>query len=274
VLVRARALHGDARHGLPDHDAPRARAPRGTLVRARWREAAHGDLTRVCFALGRLGLNTVAFALAGALVPLVTVLTARLASQLALLAAAAGLGAAALAAAPHPEAPALAARLPPRVRPRGGGGGPCYAEAAFAGAVFWLIGGKVAMTSYVATYVRAAAATSGPRGTGATAALLLLWAAIAAGRLLGLRDQVALQRQVRASEENQPTEETPPRKNPHPNQKSAQRSPASCAKQDLHLLAPVPGHRGRRRPPRRLARARAPRHGAHRRGGALARWAY
>ena len=68
-----------------------------------------------------LGLNTVCFAIAGALVPLVEIITNDLFVQYAVLATVSALGAATLFASPHPEAPEIAANLPPRVKIGGRG---------------------------------------------------------------------------------------------------------------------------------------------------------
>ena len=61
------------------------------------------------------------FAIAGALVPLVEIITNDLFVQYAVLATVSALGAATLFASPHPEAPEIAANLPPRVKIGGRG---------------------------------------------------------------------------------------------------------------------------------------------------------
>ncbi|KAH8056979.1 hypothetical protein JL722_7204 [Aureococcus anophagefferens] len=68
-----------------------------------------------------LGANTVCFAIAGALVPLIEIITGELFAQYATLATISVLNAAALYAAPHPETPEIKAQLPPRVGANGKG---------------------------------------------------------------------------------------------------------------------------------------------------------
>ncbi|KAH8071731.1 hypothetical protein JL721_4233 [Aureococcus anophagefferens] len=92
-----------------------------------------------------LGANTVCFAIAGALVPLIEIITGELFAQYATLAT---IGAERWrrCAAPHPETPEIKAQLPPRVGANGKGDkapkGPYHLEFLFGCTVFWLIGGK------------------------------------------------------------------------------------------------------------------------------------
>ena len=143
-----------------------------------------------------LGTNTVCFAIAGALVPLIEIITGELFAQYATLATISVLNAAALYAAPHPETPEIKAQLPPRVGANGKGDkapkGPYHLEFLFGCTVFWLIGGKVDTTSYITTYVRQTGVVSSSK---ASVALLLLWIMITIGRLVGLQDQINLKKQ-------------------------------------------------------------------------------
>jgi len=144
-----------------------------------------------------LGANTVCFAIAGALVPLIEIITGEFFAQYATLATISVLNAAALYAAPHPETPEIRAQLPPRVGGPGAKGdkapkGPYHLELLFGATVFWLIGGKVDTTSYITTYVRQTGVVASSK---ASVALLLLWIMITVGRLVGLQDQINLKKQ-------------------------------------------------------------------------------
>mmetsp|Transcript_26104 Transcript_26104/g.67692 ORF Transcript_26104/g.67692 Transcript_26104/m.67692 type:complete len:430 (+) Transcript_26104:62-1351(+) len=144
-----------------------------------------------------LGANTVCFAIAGALVPLIEIVTGELFAQYATLATISVLNGAALYAAPHPESPDVRALLPPRVGVPGGkdgrhARGPYHLEIIFGGAVFWLIGGKVDCTSYISTYVRQTGVVAASK---ASLSVLVLWIAITVGRLVGLQDQINLKKQ-------------------------------------------------------------------------------
>jgi len=142
-----------------------------------------------------LGANTVCFAIAGALVPLIEIITGELFAQYATLATISVLNAAALYAAPHPENPDIRAQLPPRVGAAKGDKapkGPYHLELLFGGTVFWLIGGKVDTTSYITTYVRQTGVVASSK---ASVSLLLLWIMITVGRLVGLQDQINLKKQ-------------------------------------------------------------------------------
>ena len=174
-----------------------------------------------------LGANTVCFAIAGAVVPLIELVTGKLFAQYATLATIAVLNAAVLYAAPHPESPEIRDLLPPKLqvaadklaskarRLRAGDddlldGDKLWRwwretivgrilislmhyrlEFIFGASVFWLIGGKVDTTSYIATYVKTTAIVA---NRDASISLLLLWIAITVGRLLGLQDQITLKR--------------------------------------------------------------------------------
>mmetsp|Transcript_23037 Transcript_23037/g.28711 ORF Transcript_23037/g.28711 Transcript_23037/m.28711 type:complete len:365 (-) Transcript_23037:572-1666(-) len=150
-----------------------------------------------------LGANTVCFAIAGALVPLIELITGKLFAQYATLATISILNAAALYAAPHPESPEIRDQLPPRVT-IGADGKRASAsgkrslwdyklEFVFGATVFWLIGGKVDTTSYVTTYVKSTAIVS---NRDASVSLLVLWIAITVGRLVGLQDQINLKKRA------------------------------------------------------------------------------
>lgn len=141
-----------------------------------------------------LGANTVCFAIAGALVPLIELITGELFAQYATLATISVLNAAALYAAPHPESPEIREQLPPKVQIRGKtqDKGPFHLEFVFGAAIFWLIGGKVDTTSYITTYVKATGIVANSK---ASVALLLLWIMITIGRLIGLQDQINLKKQ-------------------------------------------------------------------------------
>mmetsp|Transcript_24302 Transcript_24302/g.75945 ORF Transcript_24302/g.75945 Transcript_24302/m.75945 type:complete len:451 (+) Transcript_24302:77-1429(+) len=146
-----------------------------------------------------LGANTVCFAIAGALVPLIELITGQLFAQYATLATIAVLNAAALYAAPAPETPAIRDQLPPRVvlaaKTASTSRHPKYSlELIFGATVFWLIGGKVDTTSYITTYVKTTGIIS---NHDASLSLLLLWVMITVGRLLGLHDQIALKKQTK-----------------------------------------------------------------------------
>lgn len=150
-----------------------------------------------------LGANTVCFAIAGALVPLIELATGKLFAQYATLATIAVLNAAALYAAPHPETPEVRDQLPPRVTiaTRAVAGPtktkPSYhLEFIFGSTVFWLIGGKVDTTSYITTYVKTTGIIAAHQ---AAVSLLVLWIMITVGRLVGLHDQINLKKQSKRS---------------------------------------------------------------------------
>ena len=143
-----------------------------------------------------LGLNTVCFALAAALVPLLEMMARDvLATQYLTLAALCVLSAAFVASAPHPEDPAFALALAPRAKPDraagGGGGEHRWVEIALSCSVFCLIGTIVDLTTYIQTYVKASGVTTTGR---APDALLVVWVSITLGRLVGLGDQWRLRR--------------------------------------------------------------------------------
>ncbi|KAJ8614434.1 hypothetical protein CTAYLR_000779 [Chrysophaeum taylorii] len=150
-----------------------------------------------------LGANTVCFAIAGALVPLIELITGELFAQYATLATIAVLNAAALYASRHPESPEIRDQLPPRVTIAARQGktptlapektaGKYHLELIFGATVFWLIGGKVDTTSYIVTYVKS---TGVIQNSDASISLLLLWIMITIGRLVGLQDQINLKKQ-------------------------------------------------------------------------------
>ena len=66
-----------------------------------------------------------------------------------------------------------------------------YHEWVFGCTVFWLIGGKVDMTSYIKTYVKDSGVIPAHQGS---ESLLMIWIMITIGRLVGLQDQIALKR--------------------------------------------------------------------------------
>lgn len=146
-----------------------------------------------------LGANTVCFAIAGALVPLIELITGQLFAQYATLATIAVLNAAALYVAPYPENPEICDQLPPRITitPKiqlgANKASPplYYLELIFGSAVFWLIGGKVDTTSYITTYVKATGVIADHN---AALSLLVLWIMITIGRLVGLHDQINLKK--------------------------------------------------------------------------------
>lgn len=152
-----------------------------------------------------LGANTVYFAIAGALVPLIELVTGQLFAQYATLATITVVNAALLYASPHPEAPEIQDMLPPRVvlakRKHYDGDqkqpvekNKYYLEVIFGAAVFFLIGGKVDTTSYLTTYVKS---TSAIHNDNASVSLLLLWLMITFGRLAGLYDQINLKKSTK-----------------------------------------------------------------------------
>ena len=81
-------------------------------------------------------------------------------------------------------------RTPPRSSPSSPPSS-YYHEWVFGCTVFWLIGGKVDMTSYIKTYVKDSGVIPAHQGS---ESLLMIWIMITIGRLVGLQDQIALKR--------------------------------------------------------------------------------
>mmetsp|Transcript_56757 Transcript_56757/g.128651 ORF Transcript_56757/g.128651 Transcript_56757/m.128651 type:complete len:333 (-) Transcript_56757:57-1055(-) len=141
-----------------------------------------------------LGSNTVVFSISGALVPLIALVTSRLLAQCAILAAVTGIGTIMLYLAPSPgNLPDPAAAFEPKQRPvlktetPEKSSFPYVIEVLAAWEALWLIGGKVAATSYFTTYVDETQAIS-PGLAGLL--IVALWVGISAGRLVGIVDQM------------------------------------------------------------------------------------
>jgi len=153
-----------------------------------------------CFAQGPwLGANTLAFGVAGSLVPLVLLLSGNRMVVTYLVFAGYALfvasGLLALVVPPYmgvPEEKDTNAPVAAHKPGKGATGARSYGvERTVAVAVFLVIGGQVAVTSYTVTYI--SEVWGGGEGEGMVA-LSLLWVAITVGRVAGLARQVTLSR--------------------------------------------------------------------------------
>lgn len=143
-----------------------------------------------------LGANTVAFGIAGALVPFMELFTSSLIIQFAILASVAVGTALLVMSVPVPDylGKSMDKALAAESKDGKSMGRPntvtAYAvEILFGCSVFCLIGGKVTFSSYIEDYVED---ENGIKDSNKALALAALWSAITFGRLFGLWDQVTL----------------------------------------------------------------------------------
>jgi predicted MFS family arabinose efflux permease len=132
-----------------------------------------------------LGANTVAFGIAGAIVPLIEVFTDSMIVEYSILSGIVLLVTFMLIFGPNPEKDGRLSGMP--TGKGKGGDAPHYnVEIVIACMVFCFIGGKVSMTAYLKTYVD----DTGVLSTGdASYLILVFWIAITIGRLAGVQDQ-------------------------------------------------------------------------------------
>jgi predicted MFS family arabinose efflux permease len=135
-----------------------------------------------------LGANTVAFGIAGALVPLIDIITTSLYAQYSTLAVIVLFVSLYLFFSADPEKNGRIAGGPPKGKPGADNGViPHYhVEMVIALMVFCFIGGKVTMTSYLDSYVDDTGLMS---DSNEEFLILVLWIAITIGRLAGVYDQ-------------------------------------------------------------------------------------
>jgi hypothetical protein len=144
-----------------------------------------------------LGANTVVFGVAGALVPIVDIITSDLLTMCSVISTINVITLVVICAAPHPEEPSFAASLPPRQNKMSGGSKGTYdwvskyfvTEVVIGNMVFWLIGGKVLASSYIEDYVVDSGVVP---DYDKSWALMVIWVMIACGRFGGLYDQIQL----------------------------------------------------------------------------------
>jgi len=139
-----------------------------------------------------LGANTVSFGLAGALVPVIELSNSDFYEQYLILAAISLASVISLWLGPDMEGYENFLREKLRGKSKGSQDAviPHYhVEIIIAVVVFFLVGGKVAMTAYLNDYVTE---TKVIDGVYANAVVLVLWLSIACGRLLGIWDQRTL----------------------------------------------------------------------------------
>lgn len=144
-----------------------------------------------------LGANTVVFGIAGAIVPVIDIITSNMVTMCAVISTVALITLALLQLLEHPEDPDMLIHLPPKSNKKIGGSLGKYdwvrkyymTEAIIGCTTFWLIGGKVLCSSYIEDYVKQMHTI--PTHEKAFA-LMTVWVAIAAGRFGGLYDQILL----------------------------------------------------------------------------------
>lgn len=146
-----------------------------------------------------LGANTVVFGVAGALVPLVDIITTDLFTMFATLSTVTVITLVSLLALPHPENPGIAKYLPAKLN-KGVGKSRAVdeyitkfyiTEMMIGSMVFWFIGGKVLCSSYIEDYVIDSGVIPSSQKEWA---LMCVWVFIAVGRFAGLHDQIRLNR--------------------------------------------------------------------------------
>lgn len=135
-----------------------------------------------------LGANTVAFGIAGAIVPLIEVITGNITVQYTVIAILVTAVTLLIVFAPEPRS---------MMHGGGGGGGPpramdgksaphYHVELVISLMVFCFIGGKVTTTAYLTTYVDDTGVIS---SSDDSMLIMVLWIAITVGRLAGVQDQ-------------------------------------------------------------------------------------
>lgn len=146
-----------------------------------------------------LGANTVVFGIAGALVPLVDVITTDLLTMYSILSTITVTTLVTLMSLPNPEDEQVKRHLPPKVLKSTGGSRAVdpriqkyfVTEMLIGNMVFWLIGGKVLCSSYIEDYVAQSGVIESSKKE---YALLVVWLFIALGRFGGLHDQIRINR--------------------------------------------------------------------------------
>ncbi len=135
-----------------------------------------------------LGANTVTFGIAGALVPLIDIITTNMYAQYTTLTIIILGVAIYMCSGPDPEKNGRIVGGPPKGKPGADHGAPPHyrVEMVIGLMVFCFIGGKVTMTSYLETYVDEKDMMS---DTAAEWLIMVLWTAITIGRLAGVYDQ-------------------------------------------------------------------------------------
>ncbi len=135
-----------------------------------------------------LGANTVTFGIAGALVPLIDIITTNMYAQYTTLTIIILGVAIYMCFGPDPEKNGRIVGGPPKGKPGADHGAPPHyrVEMVIGLMVFCFIGGKVTMTSYLETYVDEKDMMS---DTAAEWLIMVLWTAITIGRLAGVYDQ-------------------------------------------------------------------------------------
>ena len=146
-----------------------------------------------------LGANTVVFGVAGALVPLVDIITTDLFTMYAVLSTVTVITIITMMALPHPEMEEVRVHLPPKIA-KGARASRAkqqwiqkyfVTEMIIGNMVFWLIGGKVLCSSYIEDYVTDSGVIASDKKAWA---LMIVWIFIAIGRFVGLHDQIKLNR--------------------------------------------------------------------------------
>lgn len=146
-----------------------------------------------------LGANTVVFGIAGAMVPLVDIITTDLLTMYSVLSTVTVITLVTLLSLPHPEDDAVRRHLPPKVLKNNSGSRAVdprvqkyfITEMLIGNMVFWLIGGKVLCSSYIEDYVTQTGVIPASKKE---LALLIVWLFIAVGRFGGLNDQIRINR--------------------------------------------------------------------------------
>lgn len=146
-----------------------------------------------------LGANTVVFGVAGALVPLVDIITTDLFTMYAVLSTITVFTLVTLMALPHPEREDIRRHLPAKMGKASGSSKAVdpriqkyyLTEVTMGNIVFWLIGGKVLCSSYIEDYVVDSGVIPSDKKEWA---LMVVWIFIALGRFVGLHDLIRCNR--------------------------------------------------------------------------------
>ena len=143
-----------------------------------------------------LGANTVVFGVAGALVPIVDVITSNLLTMCSVISTVCVITLVTIVSGPNADDPQFIRSLPPKNQKKFGSKGSYewvekyyVTEVVIGNIVFWLIGGKVLASSYVEDYVVDSGVVP---SYDKSWALMVVWMAIAVGRFGGLYDQIQL----------------------------------------------------------------------------------
>lgn len=148
-----------------------------------------------------LGANTVVFGVAGAIVPLIDIITTDLVTMYTTLSVITVLTFCSMLILPAPESEHISIHFPPNVVPKSLSMNSLTAkqksilhryfvnEILIGNMVFWFIGGKVLCSSYVESYISDSNVIPSSEKE---VALCVVWIGIAAGRFIGLMDQIQL----------------------------------------------------------------------------------